>query len=249
MEERIPQKAIGVASHRTGGFVGAAVTIDGIRASISAIRIVYSELSVIENVKYFSAKLQANGFFQLDMFKQGGIEVGAPGIPHGISSRIPEGETLGGSKSVGIPKDRAKTQGVVTSPRPYGAGARNDIWVRAGPRAIGYASVVKYGDSGASAAAIDDAERCARLDAGDTGKLPSFQEFPCQGSLRERRWVVGAIKLGVIHMEKIPETAQACQVGNLIHVADIQEVPLVEIRWPIVRPEVIRIHQGGVKAV
>src|SRR5271165_1954379 len=74
----------------TGSVAGAAVATNCITACIAEVRIVDSELSMVEDIKSFHAKLKKASFRDFEMLEQAHVEINPMRVVQEVSPRISE---------------------------------------------------------------------------------------------------------------------------------------------------------------
>jgi hypothetical protein len=168
MQEGAALQATGVARR----IIGATVAGDGVAAGIALVRIVDAELGMVEDVECFRTKFEIAALGDFEMLQESNIKVQTVGIVHEIAASVSESQTDGSAECGWIAEDRADTLRVIRSKWSRSARISNYIRVRSGARPVGDAGVVEHGDASA-AAAVNDAERRARLKNCDSGQLPS----------------------------------------------------------------------------
>ena len=158
----------GNGPHKTRCIVGAAIAADDVTRCVSEIRIVNSELSVIEDIECFSAKSHLSGFADFEVLQQTQIEVRSMRIVQKIAAGIAECEPSGRYKNID-PKQRSETLRVVPFIRRRSRIA-NHIRIGSSADAIRDSGVVEDGNGAATT--VDHAKGRSRLEDRDPRNLP-----------------------------------------------------------------------------
>ena len=155
---------------------GAAVTANDVVSGIAGVRwIVDAKLRVVENIKSLSTELDVPLAEDFEMFQQGKIEIGAPGIVERIAPAGPERQSAWSDIGRGVVQEW--TEGFC-SPFSEGnvrIGATDAISVRPSSEIVGYTGIVRYSDA-SRASAVDYTEGSTGLKDDNSGKLPAIQQ-------------------------------------------------------------------------
>ena len=121
MEKGIPGYTIRTGGHavndqtrETGSVVGPTVAADFVTARVAQVRIIDSELGVIEDVECFRAKFNNASFPDDEVLQNTQVKVGAVGISQEVTSRISERQPARSDELIGISQQRSKAFGVVS---------------------------------------------------------------------------------------------------------------------------------------
>src|SRR5277367_986522 len=172
VQERRTGHAIGSIASESRGINRPAITTDDVVARTPwVIRIVNSELRVIENIERFSAELQFSRLANLEMFQQRHVKVDATGIVQEIPARISKREAAWRYKLRRIADERPKAFRIANRRLlPL-----DNIRKRSrDPESAGNSGIVGQRNP-SIAGAVDHGERSTGLKQGYAGKLPSVE--------------------------------------------------------------------------
>ena len=166
VQEGVAGEAIHAArSECAGGIVRAAVTADRVAAGVAEVRIVDTELGVIEDVEGLRPKLQCAVFVNHEKLQQGHIEVQAAGIIQKIPAGIPESKPAGSDEFIGIQEKGTEAAGIRGKCRRRWI--LDHIGIRTSAHAVRDSRVVEHSKSTASGI-VDHTERGPRLVSRDS---------------------------------------------------------------------------------
>lgn len=179
VQERGTRHAVSTATFETCGIVRSRIATDDVVAAAALIvRIVDTELSVVEDVEGLRTKLDRGSFRHLEMLRQRHIEAQAVRVVEEIAAGIAEGEAARGDKLRRIEQERSKALRVA-------AGLwcpANDVRIRScDTQSAGDACIIRKGNA-SIAGAVDDGERRPGLEDRHTGDFPAFQKTAPTGS-------------------------------------------------------------------
>src|SRR5215470_14946363 len=251
VQERISLKA----SRRPGGveFCLAAVAVDDIVADVAGVsRVGNPKLRVIEDIEGLGSKLDVEVLgIWLEMFVERHVEVDPPGISKVVAARVPEGQAAWRGKSSRIKKQRPYIVSAGRDKRLAAVRRANDVGVGADAETVAHSGVVS-GARAVSTPSIDDAERCAGIDGSDSAPLPAAEQRFRQGAeIRSRcrdsrRGVVVRI---VAAPHQVREAVEQPQEGQVVNIAEVEYVFLVEIGAGMAGMDVERVGEIGTGAV
>ena len=179
-------------------------------------------LGVIENVEGLGAELERVGLLDGEVFVQRHVEIQAARYIQGIaSSGVAEGQAY--AARCGTPRGLKSNGPVLGFERGLNSSGWRGMWVGddVGVRAVGSDTV---GDAGVvTENCIGDAEGRAGRENGNAGKFPVAEE----------------------NLGNAFEMAR----GNIVNVADVKNVALVEIGTGVVGSQVVGVYEIGVLPV
>src|ERR1700691_325898 len=239
MQKGAPSQATRVP----GGVIWSTVTTYGVAAGIAEIGIVDSKLCMVEQIEGLNAKFKIAAFGYFEVLQRCHIKVQTTGIVHEIAPRVSEGESHGGDKGGGIAYGRANALRIVGPYRRGCVRVANHVRIRSGARPIGDSGVVENRDA-IGAGAVNHTERRTRLKSRDARKFPSVSNDSGVSSSRVRDCgaVAGCVTAA-------PLLQRAAQIWQFVHIANVEQMPLVEVGTRPVRGEIEGVHECGIRPV
>src|SRR5208282_186843 len=195
---------------KSGGIVWATITADCVAAGVAQVRVIQSKLRVVENVEGLRAEFQIAAFRNRKVFQQTHVEVYSMRIVKKVAACIPKRETTRCHEYVRISQqgpEAARVESVIrrrTAIRVY-------VGVRGSPDAIRHTGVIEHRDR--TAAPVNYAERCARLEDGDSGKLPAVGQRAEKARRRRRQWLVLTVRRWLTSTSGCPSLHFLAQSG------------------------------------
>src|SRR5262249_31692373 len=170
------------------------------------------KLRVVENIEGFATELEPDALGDLEVLEERHVKVRAMRIAQEVSSRIAEGQAARWSKGGLIVECGAEC--IERNLSEPSIGIADQVGVRRRPDAVAYAGVIRR---------KDDTERTSGLETGDTGILPSSEDFVRQSRRLEE--------------------------GHIPDITDVEDMPLIEVGTGAVAGGVIRVNKASIEAV
>ena len=188
-------------------------------------------------------------FRHLEVLDQGHVGIPAGRIVEHVASRVAEGQASRCGEGHRIPQRRAETPGIVGAEGRVAVNVPHDVRKRGNRRNPARdAGIVGHGNSERAVTSVDHGKGSPTLKGGDARHFPSSENAGRHAVKKSRG--TGCLIRPILFLRPGADAAGIkLEVRKRPDVADVDQMPLVEIRAGLVRRNHQRVHDGRVIAI